>query len=199
MLGYTRLMDEAAEQWQPGPPPDVILVPGGVGGLLAAVADWTRAHDSTVRVVCVEPLTAACLQMSARAGQPTTLAGPFDTAMGGLRCGEVSRAGFDTVLSIVRAYVAIEDRWALDAMRQFASGSGGDPVIEAGASGAAALGGLLAIFRDPALSGLREELELGRGSRVLAFVTEAATDPELFAAVVGRPTSEHPGGETREP
>lgn len=211
MLGYTRLMDEAADQWEPDPPPDVIFVPGGVGGLLAAVADWTRAHPhfttaacpeqapASRRVVCVEPSTAACLQMSARAGQPTTLGGPFDTAMGVLRCGEVSRAGFDTAQSIVRAYVAIEDRWAFEAMRQLASGAGGDPVVEAGASGAAALGGLLALFRDPALAGVREQLELGRGSRVMAFVTEAATDPELFAAVVGRPTTEHFRGENPEP
>lgn len=199
MLGYTRLMDEAAAQWTPDPPPDFIFVPGGVGGLLAAVADWTRAHHPAAQVVCVEPLTAACLQMSARAGKPTTLAGPFDTAMGGLRCGEVSRAGFETVHSIVRAYVAIEDRWAFEAMRQLASGGEGDPRVEAGASGAAALGGVMAVFRDPALSGVRERLGLGRGSRVIAFVTEAATDPELFAAVVGRPTTEHPGVPPREP
>jgi diaminopropionate ammonia-lyase len=200
MLGYTRLMDEAAEQWEPDPPPDVIFVPGGVGGLLAAVADWTRARrdGGQANVVCVEPLTAACLQMSARAGQPTTLAGPFDTAMGGLRCGEVSRAGFDTVLSVVRGYVAIEDRWAFDAMRHLASGQG-DPVVEAGASGAAALGGLLACFRDPALAGFGEQLGLGRGARVMAFVTEGVTDPDLFAAVVGRPTSEHLGAKKREP
>ena len=201
MLGYTRLMDEASEQWKPDPPPDAIFVPGGVGGLLAAVADWIRAQDAGERpiVIGVEPLTAACLQMSARAGEPTTLAGPFDTAMGGLRCGEVSRAGFATVLSVVRAYIAIEDRWAFDAMRQLAAGAGSDPVIEAGASGAAALGGLFCIFRDPDLAGFREQLGLGRGSRVMAFVTEGATDPELFAAVVGRPTSGHLQAKTREP
>ena len=208
MLGYTRLMDEAAQQWEPDPPPDVIFVPGGVGGLLAAVADWTlhvtglagsERTSASQSVVCVEPLTAACLQMSARAGRPTTLNGPFDTAMGGLRCGEVSRAGFATVLSVVRAYIAIEDRWAFDAMRQLASGQTADPMVESGASGAAALGGLLAVFRDPALAGLREQLDLGRGSRVMAFVTEGATDPELFAAVVGRPTSGHSQAKTREP
>ena len=119
--------------------------------------------------------------------------------MGGLRCGEVSRAAFDTVLSIVKAYVAIEDRWAFDAMRQLASGAGGDPVVESGASGAAALGGLLAAFRDATVAGLREQLNLGRGARVLAFVTEGVTDPELFAAVVGRPTSGQSGSKTREP
>lgn len=201
MLGYTRLMDEAEAQWQPGPPPDAIFVPGGVGGLLAAVADWTlmRFGADGPAIVCVEPLTAACLQMSARAGRPTTIEGPFTTAMGGLRCGEVSRAGFDTVLGGVKAYVAIEDHWAFDAMRQLATGPGGDPIVEAGASGAAALGGLLAAFRDPALAGLREQLGLGRGARVMIFVTEGPTDPGLFAEVVGRPRSEQLEAKTREP
>jgi diaminopropionate ammonia-lyase len=201
MLGYTRLMDEAEAQWPAGAPPDAIFVPGGVGGLLAAVADWITMRFDTggPQVVCVEPLTAACLQMSARAGQPTTIDGPFTTAMGGLRCGEVSRAGFDTVLTGVKAYIAIEDHWAFEAIKHLATGSGGDPIVEAGASGAAALGGLLAVFRDPALAGLREQLGLGRGARVMIFVTEGATDPELFAGVVGRPRSEQFKAKTGEP
>jgi diaminopropionate ammonia-lyase len=84
-------------------------------------------------------------------------------------------------------------------MRQLASGAGGDPVVRAGASGAAALGGLFALFRDPALAGLREQLGLGLGARALVFITEGATDPELFAAVVGSPKNGHPGPENGEP
>ncbi len=58
MLGYTRLMDEAEAAWQPGPPPDTIFVPGGVGGLLTAVACWAdwRYPDARPRIVAVEPL-----------------------------------------------------------------------------------------------------------------------------------------------
>jgi diaminopropionate ammonia-lyase len=119
--------------------------------------------------------------------------------MAGLRCGEVSRAGFDAVLQEVDAYVAIEDHWATDAMRHFASGAGGDPVVKAGAAGAAALGGLLAAVRDPGVSDLKEHLGLGLGSRVLVIITEGPTDPGLFAAVVGSPTNEHPAKKSREP
>lgn len=193
MLGYTRLMDEVAAQWDDSAPPDTVLVPGGVGGLLAAVSDWvrTRSPSERPRVVCVEPVSAACLQVSARERRPTTVPGPFETSMGGLRCGEVSRAAFGAVQAGVSAFVAIEDQWAFDAMRQLASGKGGDAIVRAGASGAAALGGLLAILRDPALAEVRQGLGLGLGSRVLAIVTEGVTDPELFAAVVGSPTNEH--------
>jgi diaminopropionate ammonia-lyase len=200
MLGYTRLMDEARSQWEPGPAPDVIFVPGGVGGLLAAVAEWTTRHCTPrPSIVCVEPASAACLQFSAREGRPTTLRGPFDTVMAGLRCGEVSRAGFDAVLQGVDAFVAIEDHWAIDGMRKLAAGAGGDPVIKAGASGAAALGGLLATIRDPGVSNLKDHLGLGLGSRVLVLITEGPTDPALFAAVVENPTIEHSGSKSREP
>jgi diaminopropionate ammonia-lyase len=201
MLGYTRLMDEAASQWEPGPPPDLIFVPGGVGGLLAAVADWSvqKGGDKRPLVVCVEPTAAACLQASAREGRPTTLKGPFETVMAGLRCGEVSRAGFSTVLQTVDAYVAIDDLSAIDAMRLLATGRGGDPRIRAGASGAAALGGLVAVMRDPALSNVKRHLGIGLGSRVLVLVTEGVTDPELFAAAVGNPKNEHSSPENAEP
>jgi diaminopropionate ammonia-lyase len=201
MLGYTRLMDEVEAQWQDGQPPDVIFVPGGVGGLLAAVADWVAKKPTTDRptVISVEPASAACLLVSAREGRPTTVAGPFNTVMGGLRCGDVSQAGFPAVLAGVTAYVGIEDQWALDAMRRLASGAGGDPVIRAGASGAAALGGLLAALGDPSLEKVRTALGLGRSSRALALVTEGVTDPELFATVVGNPRNEQSGRETREP
>jgi diaminopropionate ammonia-lyase len=201
MLGYTRLMDEAQAQWEPGPAPDVIFVPGGVGGLLAAVADWVRATEGATRpaVISVEPASAACLLVSARAGRPTTVPGPFDTVMGGLRCGEVSRAGFAAVVGGVSAYVAIEDHWALDAMRLLATGTGGDPAVRAGASGAAALGGLLATVRDPGLSDLKSALGLGLGSRALALVTEGVTEPELFDATVPSPRNGQLGAKNREP
>jgi diaminopropionate ammonia-lyase len=135
MLGYTRLMDEARAQWGPGGMPDAVFVPGGVGGLLGAVADWTRTLPSheRPRVVCVEPLTAACLQASARQGRPTRIEGPFHTSMAGLRCGEVSRARFEAVRAGVEAYIAIEDSWTFDAMRRLATGIGGDPSVRVGA------------------------------------------------------------------
>jgi diaminopropionate ammonia-lyase len=201
MLGYTRLMDEAASQWEAGPPPDVVFVPGGVGGLLAAVADWTLHHcgDHRPRVICVEPTAAACLQTSAREGRPTPLKGPFDTVMAGLRCGEVSRAGFTTVLQTVAGYVAIDDLTAMEAVRLLATGTGGDPRIKAGASGAAALGAFVTVMRDPSLSNVKRHLGLGLSSRVLVLVTEGVTDPELFAAAVGNPKNEHSGAKNAEP
>ena len=189
MLGYTRLLDEAEASW--GTPPDLIFVPGGVGGLIAAVASWShwRFGSKRPRIVAVEPLKAACLQASARQGQPVAVEGPFDTVMGGLRCGEVSRGAFPAVLSMVSSYIAIEDEWSFRAMRHLARPLGDDPRIEAGPSGAAALGGLLAILSHGSLADLAARLGLRRAARVMAIATEGVTEPDLFAQVVG-PTGE---------
>jgi diaminopropionate ammonia-lyase len=183
MLGYTRLLDEAESAWSTSGRPDVLFVQGGVGGLLAATACWAewRFGPDRPAIVAVEPATAACLQTSARHGRPTKLDGPFDTIMGGLRCGEVSPIAFSSVDSIVDGYIAIEDTWALAAIRTLARPREGDPPVEAGASGAAALGALLATLQSDAAADLRRHVGLGRRSRVLAFVTEGVTEPADFA------------------
>lgn len=186
MLGYTRLMDEAEAAWTS--PPDVMFVPAGVGGLLAAVASWTywRFGERRPRLVGVEPTSAACVQASVRAGQPTTLPGPFDTVMGGLRCGEMSPVTFETLSTLVDAFLAIDDRWALHAVRLLALPGNGDPAIAAGATGAAALGGLLACVQDPALAEPRRALDLSPRTRALVLVTEGVTDPAVLTDALSR-------------
>jgi diaminopropionate ammonia-lyase len=180
MLGYTRLMDEAEAAWLERP--HVIFVQAGVGGLLAAVACWAdfRYGPDRPAVVGVEPETAACVQHSIRQGEPATLPGPFDSVMAGLRCGEMSPVAFEALSSLVDGYVAIEDRWALEAVRLLATPIGTDPRVAAGASGAAGLGGLLATRSDGRLADLRAHLRLGAESRVLVLVTEGVTDPGVF-------------------
>ena len=178
MLGYTHLIEEIAEQF------DVVFVQGGVGGLLCGVASACAFHRDGVRVVCVEPSQAACLMASAGAGHPVAVEGPLSTSMAGLRNREVSPLAFAAVQPIVDAYVAIDDDWAHDAMRRFARPAGDDPAIAAGASGSAALGGLLAVCTQPAMAAVRERLRLGPASRVVVVVSEGVTDPQLRSQVL---------------
>ena len=56
--------------------------------------------------------------------------------------------------------------------------------VVAGESGVAGLAGCLPAAADPVA---REVLGLRQGSRVLAFSTEGAMDPELYAWLVGSP------------
>jgi diaminopropionate ammonia-lyase len=182
MLGYTRIMDEIEVR------PDVIFVPAGVGGLLAAVAcsgHWSYGA-SRARIVAVEPASASCVQASVRAGQPTTLSGPFDTAMGGLRCGVMSPSVFPAVQTLVDAFIGIDDELAFEGMRLLARPAPPDPQVECGPSGAAALGGLLATITDPGLDAVKRYLLLSSDSTVLVLVTEGVTDPALYQKVMAR-------------
>ncbi len=186
MLGYLRLMDEAAAKWKTKAP-DVVVVPGGVGGLAASVASWYALNPDVprARLVVVEPLRAACLQASARAGAWTAVPGPHETIMGGLRCGEPSPLAWPAVQGGFDAYVAIDDGWVREAMRLLARPPAEDRPVAVGASGAAGVGALLAMMQEPALVPLREALGLGRRTRALALLTEGVTEPSLYEAVVG--------------
>ncbi len=186
MLGYTRLMDEAAAQWK-SKPPDVVVVPGGVGGLAAAVASWYAANPLVPRatLVCVEPFHAACLMESARVGHAVAIPGTLETIMGGLRCGEVSPAALPAVLEGFDAYLAIDDVWTRRAMLRLARPAAGDRAIASGASGAAGLAALMALKEDPAFATVRETLGIGERTRAMVIITEGVTEPELYEEVVG--------------
>jgi diaminopropionate ammonia-lyase len=183
MLGYTRMLDEAFQPEADSREPEAVFVQGGVGGLLCAMASWCAFHRPDCKVISVEPTSAACLKASAEAGRPVAVTGPLDTTMAGLRNREVSPPAFMSLLPNVDLFMAIDDVWAHDAMRALAHPSGSDPAIAAGASGAAALGGVIALCRDASMHDARQHLGLGPGSRVLAIVSEGVTDPDLWASV----------------
>jgi diaminopropionate ammonia-lyase len=188
MLGYTRIMDEIDGEVRLEPR-DVIFVPAGVGGLLASVACWCdwRHGPNSPQVVAVEPASAACVQASVREGQPTAVPGPFETVMGGLRCGEMSPMVLPAVRALVAGYVAIEDAFVFEAMRLLARPAPPDPPVRSGASGAAALGGLLATLVTDACSELKQRMGLGVDSRITVLVSEGVTDPAVFAEALARP------------
>ncbi|HEX4914285.1 MAG TPA: diaminopropionate ammonia-lyase [Vicinamibacterales bacterium] len=189
MLGYTHMLDEVREPGAGNREPefDAIFVQGGVGGLLCAMASWCAFHrrENPPRVIAVEPTSAACLQASARARQPVAVTGPLNTAMAGLRNREVSPPAFMALLPIVDAFMAIDDVWSDAAMLAFGKPHDGDPVIEAGASGSAALGGLLALCREPSLVTARDALGITEQSRILVIVSEGVTDPQLWRTKMG--------------
>ena len=190
MLGYTRMMEEMFQPAAAGSPfraagdLDAVFVQGGVGGLLCAVASWCAFHaEGKPRVVSVEPTSAACLQASARAGRSVAVEGPLNTTMAGLRNREVSPLAFESVRDTVAAFVAIDDVWAHRAMRALTRPTAQNPPVAAGSSGAAALGGLLAVCQHSHLRSVRDRLALGRQSQVLVIVSEGVTDPDLWTAV----------------
>ena len=166
--GYGTIFAEVDEQLADAPP-EVVVVPMGVGALAAAVVHHYATHAT---IVVVEPLTAACGLRSAEAGHPVEVPGPHDSIMAGLNCGMVSIIAWPVVAAGVDLFVAVDDAASEQAMRDLA-GIG----VVAGETGAAALAGL----RAAVAAGVPEL----RDRRVLVLCTEGATDPVAYERIVG--------------
>jgi diaminopropionate ammonia-lyase len=169
--GYATIFAEVDEQLAAAPP-EVVVVPMGVGALAAATV---QHYASRATVVVVEPLSAACGLLSAAAGRPVEVPGPHDSIMAGLNCGMVSIIAWPDVWAGVDLFVAVEDTAAEQAMRDLATIG-----VVAGETGAAALAGVRAAVATNATGA--PDL---RDRRVLVLCTEGATDPVAYRRIVG--------------
>ncbi len=178
MQGYRLLAEEAAEALPERP--THVFVPGGVGGLAAAVSAQMRSRygKDAPRLVVAEPDRAACLMASAEAGQITPVDGPLDTVMACLACGEPSLLAWQELERAAFGFVSIADEAAIAAIRALHKRQ---PRITAGESAVAGLAALLLAGRD---AFGRTALQLSEDSRVLVLGTEGATDPALHAKLV---------------
>jgi diaminopropionate ammonia-lyase len=172
--GYATLFAELAEQGAF----DVVLVPLGCGSLAAAAARW-GAHAG-VRVIGVEPATAACATASLRAGAPTAVPTP-GTSMAGLDCAELSESAWPSLRDGLLGTVTVEDAEAHAAMRELAEAG-----LAIGDCGAAPLAALRALVADDEAAALREAAGLGPQARVALVGTEGPTDPVGYRATVTR-------------
>lgn len=191
MEGYTTLFEEAMRQLTAAGrrPASVVLLQAGVGGLPCAgtLYFWRRGQRPTL--IAVEPLEADCLRESIASpdGGIRVAQGKQDSIMAGLNCGTPSLLAWPLIRAGMHGFLAIDDDYAREAMRRLASGLGGDPRVISGESGAAGLGGLLALCGERSLSDARGEAGLGPDARVLLLNTEGATDPVSYERIVGRP------------
>ena len=158
--------------------PDLVVVPMGVGAFMAAAVTHYRSGEHRPLVVGVEPIDANCVQESALAGEITHVPGPHRSIMVGLNCGRPSLTAWPRLASGIDWLVAVGDDAARDSMRDLA-----EAAVAAGETGAASLAGLRALLADESA---RSELPDLSKSTVLIIVTEGATDPENYEAIVGR-------------
>jgi diaminopropionate ammonia-lyase len=183
MTGYSTIFCEIDDQVSGSP--DAVFLPAGVGGIAGAgTAHYVQILGADrPHLVCVEPDRSACFLESIAAGKPTAARGDQRSLMAGLNCGLPSLLAWPVIRDGMDLFLAVEDRWAEEAMRAcWREG------ITAGESGAAALAGLLALMRAPELAEARAAAGYGPDTRVLVVNTEAATDPENHARVVGAKT-----------
>jgi len=191
MAGYETIFVETGEQLEAAGAgePTVVLFQAGVGGLACAGVCFYSRRSSMPRprIAAVEPTDADCLleSIAAPGGEIREGRGGQNSIMAGLNCGMPSLAAWPTLRAGIDLFLGVDDGFAEEAMRRLAAGSGGDPPVVAGESGAAGLAGLLALCREPGLRDARAALGLGPGSDVLIVNTEGATDPAGYRLIVG--------------
>jgi diaminopropionate ammonia-lyase len=187
--GYATIMHEIDEQLEAAgaPRPDLILVQNGVGALAAAVGGRYGGREDGPLLVAVEPDDAACMLESLAAGRIVTVPGPHRSIMAGLNCGTLSMVAWPVLRRTFQLCISVDDDRARRAMRLLA-----DAGIESGESGASGLAGLLALCEAPEFAEPRRRFGIGPDTNALVFSTEGATDPEAYAAIVGRPAAHRP-------
>ena len=171
MAGYTRLFEEASQQWEA--PPGGVIVQAGVGGLLCAAASWFAWRFGGQRpfIISAEPEHAACLLGSARAGAPIEIEGSLETIMAGLRCARPSSVAWPAIAEGVDAFVTVSDARVREAMARLRrnDAQGG---IAAGPSGACGVAALHDIMTGEHLGALRSAAGIGGATRALVVITE---------------------------
>jgi diaminopropionate ammonia-lyase len=170
MEGYSTIFAEIEVR------PNIIIVQAGVGGLAAAAV----RHFTGAGLVCVQPSDADGLleSVSSENGEPRSTLKTQRTIMAGLACGMPSLLAWPVLKRGVRLFMSVDDRFAVEAMRQL------HPRIISGETGAAGLAGLIAICREPEFAQSKEKLGLSGESSVLVINTEGDTDPENYRAIV---------------
>jgi diaminopropionate ammonia-lyase len=187
MQGYTAMAGEALDALEQ--PPTHLFLQAGVGGMAAAVSAYAcqRLGKGAPKIVVVEPGRAACVFASAKAGRVVTIPHGEPTVMAMLECATPSPVAFEILRSLADGYVTLEEYEAMEAMKRLADPSDGDAAVVAGESGGTGLAGFLACMGDPEARG---HLRLGPDSRILVFNSEGATDPAIYAGIVGRTPEE---------
>jgi diaminopropionate ammonia-lyase len=186
--GYCTLFHEIDEQLAAArlPEPTLVAVQSGVGSLLHAAVDHFRAKPVQPAIVAVGPVDGNPLFASVGTpdGRPALSKGR-DSMMAVLSSASASLTAWPTVRRGVEVFLELTDQAAADAMRRLARPPAGDRAIVAGASGAAGLGGILALLEAPELRLARDFLKLGPSTRLLVIASEGATDPDGYRRVVG--------------
>lgn len=171
--GYSTLFREIDSQLEQ--PPDLVVIPMGVGSVAQAAVTHYRSGSAEPAVLGVEPALASCVTTSLLAGELVTVP-TSTTVMAGLNCGTASSLAWPVLRDGLDAAVTVEEAEAVRAVEDL--GAAG---ISSGPSGAATLAGLrAALTENHALNhahnrARRQALALTPTSTVVLVSTEAAT------------------------
>lgn len=183
MNSYTMVAKEIVDNLSE--PPTHVFVPAGVGGLASAVTEYMRQAylRECPQIIAVEPEAAACLHDSFQAGKLSQARGDLQTFMGCLACGRPATISWEILKRYGAGAISVKDFAAMNAQRDLANGAWGDPSIEGGESGIAALTGFLCTA---SANKARQAFKIDNKSKVVVLMTEGPTDHGIFHENVGR-------------
>jgi diaminopropionate ammonia-lyase len=193
MAGYKTMMMEMENSIHPPEEPlvDFVFLQAGNGTWASSMVAYyrTRYPKKMPKLILVEPAECDCIMESFRNGKLSKTTKSQKTAMAGLRCGTPAQLAWEILKDGIDAFLTIPDAYGIKAMQDFYYPFKQDKQIFAGESGAAGLGGLIAMVTDTALQDFKKEIGLNEESRVLVFVTEGVTDSEVFEDLINEEAS----------
>lgn len=167
--GYSTMLRETDRQvaaLTSGQQPWLVVGAVGVGSWLHAVTSHYKAASPMIKVVTVEPDTAACLKESLHTGALTSIK-TGDTIMCGMNCGTPSNIAWPVLKDGVDLAVTVTDRESHECV-QYLQSQG----VNAGPCGAATLAALRRICAEPLL-------EHERNAVVVLFSTEGMREYDV--------------------
>lgn len=188
MQGYTTMAYEAVDQLG-GEKPTHIFLQAGVGamsgGLTGFFADLYGDAERPI-ITIVEPDKADCIFRTAAAndGKLHYVEGDMDSIMAGLCCGEPCTIGWNVLRDHADNFISMDDSIAALGMRILGNPIKDDSRVISGESGAATLGLVAEVLRNPQYEYIKQELQLDENSRILCFSTEGATDLINYRKIV---------------
>ena len=186
MQGYTTIADEISEQIVEIPPH--IILQAGVGSFASAILGYYAAKYGESRPKCIilEPNAADCIFLTAKAddGKLHIVEGDMPTIMAGLACGQPSSISYDIIRAYADAYISCPDYVSALGMRMLGNPIGDDARVISGESGAAGMGLIHEIMKNPALAEFKNAMGFDESARILLISTEGDTDKENYRRIV---------------
>lgn len=178
LAGYAVLATEIAHVCGDAAPSHVFVAAGN-GTLAAATAAglWMEYASGRPAVVTAEPDRSDCVRRSLEAGRRLALADAGESVMDGLVVGAPSAIAWPIQRAGIDAAATVDDAAAVATLRRLATGADGDPPVEIGETGIAAIAALVRCCEAPAA---RAGLGLRDDSDVVAIACEGVTDRAVF-------------------
>lgn len=182
MNGYTTMMFELEAQIELNEI-DFVFLQCGVGTWAAAAILFflNRKNKPVPKFIVVEPNEADCMLESVKQKRIAKTTGSQNTTMAGLNCGTPAAIAFEILQMHADLFLAIDDEFVIDAMKNIYRD---ENKIVSGESGAAGLAALIALQTDASLLQAKKLLSMNSNSKVLLFNTEGDTDKINFQKII---------------